>query len=42
MKLLKFKVNSGYKMLEKGFEVNFLTKTRINKDAPNNLSLIHI
>lgn len=36
MKLLKFKVNSGYKMLEKGFEVNFLTKTRINKDAPNN------
>lgn len=35
MKLLKFKVNSGYKMLEKGFEVNFLTKTRINKDALN-------
>ena len=35
MKLLKFKVLSGYKMLEKGFEVNFLTKTRINKSLEN-------
>lgn len=36
MKLLKFKVPYGYKMLEKGFEVNFLTKTRVNKNLENN------
>ena len=36
MKLLKFKVPSGYKMLEKGFEVSFLTKTRVDKNADNN------
>ena len=36
MKLLMFKTPSGFKMLEKGFEVNFLTKTRINKVTDNN------
>lgn len=36
MKLLKFKVPNGYKMLEKGFEVSFLTKTRVNKSNENN------
>lgn len=36
MKLLKFKVLSGFRMLEKGFEVNFLTKTRVNKNVDNN------
>ena len=36
MKLLKVKVPSGYKMLTKDFEINFMTKTRINKDASNN------
>ena len=36
MKLLKFKVPNGYKMLEKGFEVSFLTKTRVNKSIENN------
>ena len=35
MKLLKVKIPEGYKMLAKGFEINFLTKTRINKDNPN-------
>ena len=35
MKLLKLKVISGYKMLTKNFEVNFLTKTRVEKDTPN-------
>jgi len=35
MKLLKFKTNSGYKMLEKGFEISFLTKTRVDKNADN-------
>ena len=35
MKLLKFKVPNGYKMLEKGFEVSFLTKTRVNKNIDN-------
>ena len=33
MKLLKLKVPSGYKMLEKDFEINFLTKTRVDKDS---------
>ena len=36
MKLLKFKIPYGYKMLEKGFEVSFLTKTRVNKNTNNN------
>lgn len=36
MKLLKFKVPYGYKMLKKGFEVSFLTKTRVNKNIENN------
>lgn len=36
MKLLKFKIPYGYKMLEKGFEVSFLTKTRVNKNIENN------
>ncbi len=35
MKLLKLKVPKGYKMLCKNFEINFLTKTRINKSANN-------
>lgn len=41
MKLLKLKVPSGYKMLEKGFEINFLTKTRVDKDS-NNDDLIEL
>ncbi len=36
MKLLKFKIPNGYKMLEKGFNVSFLTKTRVNKNIENN------
>ena len=36
MKLLKLKTTSGFRMLEKNFEVNFLTKTRIDKDVENN------
>lgn len=35
MKLLKLKTVSGYKMLEKNFEINFLTKTRIDKSVLN-------
>ena len=35
MKLLKVKVPSGYKMLAKDFEINFLTKTRVDKDSVN-------
>lgn len=35
MKLLKVWTSSGYKMLKKGFEINFLTKTRVNKDSDN-------
>lgn len=35
MKLLKLKVTSGYKMLSENFEINFLTKTRVDKDVPN-------
>lgn len=35
MKLLRIKTNSGYRMLEKGFEIDFLTKTRVDKDMPN-------
>ena len=35
MKLLKLNVISGYKMLSKNFEINFLTKTRVDKDVPN-------
>lgn len=41
MKLLKFKTQSGFKMLEKGFEVSFLTKTRVDKDK-NNDDLIEL
>ena len=35
MKILKLKVISGFRMLEKDFEINFLTKTRVDKDALN-------
>lgn len=35
MKTLKICVPLGYKMLEKGFEINFLTKTRVDKDGVN-------
>ena len=35
MKLLKLKIPSGFKMLEKNFEINFLTKTRVDKEAEN-------
>lgn len=35
MYLLSFKIFSGYKMLEKGFSVDFLTKTRIDKNSDN-------
>lgn len=41
MKLLKFKTQSGFKMLEKGFEVSFLTKTRVDKEK-NNDDLIEL
>ena len=40
MKLLKLKTPSGFRMLEKDFEINFLTKTRIDKNANNNDLLI--
>lgn len=36
MKLLKLKAPNGYKMLAKGFVINFLTKTRIDKESLNN------
>ena len=36
MKVLKFKIPYGYKMLAKGFELSFLTKARVNKNATNN------
>ena len=35
MKILTIKVPSGYKMLEKNFSINFLTKTRVSKDKGN-------
>ena len=35
MKLLKIRVPSGFKMLTKDFEINFMTKTRINKEIAN-------
>lgn len=35
MKILKVKTASGFKMLEPGFEINFLTKTRIDKESIN-------
>lgn len=35
MKLLKFTTKTGYKMLEKNFEVSFLTKTRVDKESDN-------
>lgn len=36
MKLLKVSVPQGYKMLTKNFEINFLTKARVDKDNPEN------
>lgn len=36
MKLLKVKIPTGYKMLAKDFEINFLTKTRVDKEVDNN------
>lgn len=36
MKILKLKTSSGFKMLEKEFSINFLTKTRIDRDSENN------
>nr|MCR5091534.1 hypothetical protein [Bacilli bacterium] len=41
MKLLKLKTNSGYMMLEPGFEINFLTKTRVN-DGKDDDELIEL
>ena len=41
MKLLKIKTLSDYKMLKKGFEINFLTKTRVDKES-NNDDLIEL
>lgn len=35
MKILKIVVPNGFMMLKKGFTLNFLTKTRVNKKAPN-------
>ena len=35
MKILKLKTASGYKMLEENFNINFLTKTRIDKSCLN-------
>ena len=35
MKLLKIRLPDGYRMLVPGFEISFLTKTRVDKDAPN-------
>lgn len=35
MKLLKLKTNTGFMMLEPGFEVNFLTKTRVDRNSDN-------
>lgn len=36
MKLLKVRVPLGFKMLAKDFAINFMTKTRVNKDIANN------
>lgn len=41
MKLLRIKIPKGYQMLCKDFEIDFLTKTRINKSA-NNDDLIEL
>lgn len=35
MKLLKLELPKGYKMLQSGFEISFLTKTRISSSLPN-------
>ena len=35
MKLLRIKIPNGYQMLCKDFEIDFLTKTRVNKAANN-------
>ena len=34
MKILSIRVPLGYKMLSKNFDINFMTKTRVNKDIP--------
>ena len=34
MKILSIRVPLGYKMLSKNFDINFMTKTRVNKDMP--------
>lgn len=36
MKILKINLLTNYKMLKSGSEINFLTKTRIDKDSCNN------
>lgn len=35
MKILKLKTTTGFKMLEKDFEINFMTKTRIDRESNN-------
>ena len=35
MKVLRIKTPSGFKMLQKEFEINFLTKTRVDSGSPN-------
>ena len=35
MKILKIKTPSGFKMLEPNFEINFMTKTRVDLESPN-------
>ena len=40
MKILKIKTTSGYKMLEKEFEINFLTKTRVEHGTACDKDLI--
>ena len=35
MKILKVKTTTGFKMLEKDLEINFLTKTRVDKNSVN-------
>lgn len=37
MKLLSVTVPNGFRMLEKNFTINFLTKTRVNKNSPDEL-----
>lgn len=40
MKILSIRVPLGYKMLSKNFEINFMTKTRVNKDMPGDELLL--